>query len=67
MAGRPELVDEVDLTPDEVRRGIGDHVRSLPGDPDFFYAIDGALPDAALSPSLIPMVRSKFVELATGP
>jgi hypothetical protein len=67
VAGRPELVDEVDLTPDEVRRGIGDHVRSLPGDPDFFYAIDGALPDAALSPSLIPMVRSKFVELATGP
>ena len=67
MAGRPELLDEVGLEPDEVRLGIGDHVQALLTDPDFFYAIEGALPDAALSPSFGTMVRSKFVELATGP
>jgi hypothetical protein len=64
VAGRPELIDEVDLEPDEVRLGIGEHVQALLADPDFFYAIEGALPDASLSPSFGAMVRSKFRELA---
>ena len=46
VAGRPELVEEVQAEPIELRRWIGDELSKILDDPEFRYAVEGALPDA---------------------
>lgn len=64
VAGRPTLVDEVIDGPGEVRVGIAGYARSLLREPDFFYALEGALPDAVHSPRFGELVRSRFTALS---
>jgi hypothetical protein len=60
VAGRPEIVDEVDREGTVLREWIRQHLRDLTTNPDFIYALQGALPDAALLPAYREEVRNRF-------
>lgn len=64
VAGRPELHDEFQGQPEEIRAWTAEQVRELLAHPDFPYALQGALPDAARMPEYLQEVRRRFESLA---
>lgn len=63
VSGRAELADEVRAAPPDLRSWVSERVAALLLDPDFDYAIQGALPDAASIPAYTGRVRDRFVSL----
>lgn len=66
VAGRPALGVEVSDASHDLRLWIGEQLRALVAEPDFLFAVQGALPDAAALPRYLDEVRGRFERLATG-
>lgn len=66
VAGRPELVQDVRGESEEFRVWVSREVGELLDHPDFPYAIQGALPDAAELPGYEEAVMERFRTLAEG-
>ena len=67
VAGRPELLQDVSKAPEEVRCYIEDQARAFLEADLSSYAIQGALPDAAHLPEIIPQTMSRFRDLTDMP
>jgi len=63
VAGRPAVVEEVSRESAELRHWLQVTVRGLIEHPDFQYAIQGALPDAAQIPGYREEVQRRFAVL----
>lgn len=64
VAGRPELVSEIADESEPVRGWVAARVKGLLDHPDFPYALQGALPDAAELPEYRKGVRGRFEAIA---
>ena len=64
VAGRSELPGEVRREREDLRDWIAEQISYLLEHEDFAYALQGALPDAALMPEYLDHVRARFAELA---
>lgn len=64
VAGRPELVEEVQQETSELRPWVAGEVGKLLEELEFSYAIQGALPDAAQLPGYLEVVMDRFEALA---
>ena len=64
VAGRPEVIGEIETAPEEVRTWLAAQAAELLKKEMFEYAVQGALPDAARIPSLIPEVLGRFRALS---
>jgi predicted nucleotidyltransferase len=60
VAGRPEIVEEVRGAVDAVRVWIAGEISALLEQPDFDYALQGALPDAVRIPEFGREVLDRF-------
>jgi predicted nucleotidyltransferase len=60
VAGRPEIVEEVRGAVDAVRIWIAGEISALLEQPDFDYALQGALPDAVRIPEFGREVLDRF-------
>lgn len=65
VAGRPELCEELRSEPQEIREWLSSKVAALLEDPEFEYALTGALPDAARLPDYRMDVRARFQAIAS--
>lgn len=65
VAGRPELLDELEREPQTVRQWVGAKIGDLVQAPDFAYALPGALPDAAGLPEYRDEIRGRFEAIAS--
>jgi len=64
VAGREELVVEMSDADADLRNWFAQAAKEFLDDPQSDYAISGALPDAALLPGLLDLVRARFEGLA---
>lgn len=64
VAGRPELVEELREEAPEVRRWVSRQVSAILDEPEFAYALPGALPDAARMPRYRSEVQARFAAIA---
>ena len=60
IAGRPSILDEIAEAEPEVRSWLANKTIEFLESPDADYALQGALPDAALIRELIPEVRERL-------
>lgn len=65
-AYRPELPTEVLAEGNDLRLWISEQVTSFLAEDDFYYALQGALPDTSQVPELLAEVRAQFGELIVG-
>lgn len=64
VAGRPEIIGEIEDAPPEVRGWLAERARSLLDNEHAEYAIHGALPDAAHTPGVVDAVIARFATIA---
>jgi len=64
VAGRDAIVAEIAESPHELRNWLAAKAAEFLGHADAEYALQGALPDAAVITELIPRVRSRFEEIS---
>jgi len=64
VAGRPEMLEEMETESEELRRWLAKKAREFLDEPLSEYAIHGALPDAVALPGLISEIRSRFERIA---
>lgn len=65
VAGRPEIVAEVSGEADPLRLWIRERIDRVVRSSDFSYALQGALPDAALLPEYMKDVQERLESLAS--
>lgn len=64
VAGRPAVVDEVRMSPTEVRCWVAESTAAFLRSPFAEYAVEGALPDSKGIPGLTDEVMARFHTLA---
>jgi predicted nucleotidyltransferase len=64
IAGRPAVVAEIREVAAELQTWLQEAVRELMDEPDFDYALQGALPDATNVPGYAEDVRARFEAMA---
>jgi len=64
LAGRPEIVGEVAVSPPALRAYLAQQARELLAEEVAVYAIQGALPDAERIPDLVSRTMGRIRELA---
>jgi hypothetical protein len=65
--GRPELVEEVLLCPDDLRDYLAERVDRLVGQPRFIEALPGHLPGDEISQARVPIVMARLRGIAGAP
>ncbi len=64
VAGRAEIVAEMQAEPDELRTWVGEEIGELLRNPEMHAAIQGALPDVTSIPGYMDRVLARFEFLA---
>lgn len=64
VAGRPEILRELEEEPTEIRDWLSTSIRTFLDDPQSTYAIQGALPDIAATPELLTEIQGRFERIA---
>lgn len=67
VAGRPEIVGEVRASRPDLRLYLASRIEAFLQQDMAPYAVQGALPDSALVPELVPQTIGRLHDLATYP
>jgi hypothetical protein len=64
VAGRPELPEELRAAPAELRAYVAERTSAFLARDDSDLAIEDALPDARLTPGILPRIRDRLASIS---
>ena len=65
VAGRPEVLEEIGKETEDVREFLAEMARTCVEEPQFDYALQGALPDVMIISGLLGEIRARFEQISS--
>ena len=65
VAGRPEVLEEIGKETEDVREFLAEMARTCVEEPQFDYALQGALPDVMIVSGLLGEIRARFEQISS--